>query len=344
MTSDQLVIAVDGGGSKTDVALLRGNGRVLAALRGPGSSPHHLGLESALDVVGRLVAEAGAQAGLSLDDGHRASAAAVFMAGADLAEEERRLGTAVAARGWAVRSRVANDGFALLWAATGAGFGIAVTVGSGMNCVGRLADGRTAWFPALGEITGDWGGGGDLGLAALGAAVRAEDLRGPLTLLGPAVADHFGCGSALEVSIAIHQGRLASERLRELAPAVLACAKAGDAEALAIVRRQTEAVATFAGGALRQLRVGDAEVDVVLGGAILAAAAPLILEPVTAAIREIAPGARLSVCSVRPVVGAALAALDMVGADAGAAARVRAGLSEERIRALAERGLTGRAG
>ena len=51
MTLDDLIVAVDGGNSKTDVVLLRADGTVLASVRGEGSSPHLLGLESAVRVV-----------------------------------------------------------------------------------------------------------------------------------------------------------------------------------------------------------------------------------------------------------------------------------------------------
>ena len=50
-----ILLAVDGGNSKTDVALLNVRGSVLAALRGPGSSPHMLGLEGALHLVDGLI-------------------------------------------------------------------------------------------------------------------------------------------------------------------------------------------------------------------------------------------------------------------------------------------------
>ena len=43
--SGRLVLAVDGGNSKTDLALLREDGAVLALVRGGNSSPHHLGLD-----------------------------------------------------------------------------------------------------------------------------------------------------------------------------------------------------------------------------------------------------------------------------------------------------------
>ena len=45
--------------------------------------------------------------------------------------EEVALADAVTSQGWAERNHVANDVFAVLWAATGTGHGVAVTVGAG---------------------------------------------------------------------------------------------------------------------------------------------------------------------------------------------------------------------
>jgi DNA-binding CsgD family transcriptional regulator len=55
------VLAVDGGNSKTDVALVDADGAVLGAARGPGASHHHLGVPAAMDTLQRL-AEAAARA------------------------------------------------------------------------------------------------------------------------------------------------------------------------------------------------------------------------------------------------------------------------------------------
>ena len=76
-----------------------------------------------------------------------------------------------------------NDTFAVLRAGTAHGWGVAVVCGAGINCVGVARDGRQVRFPALGSITGDWGGGYDVGLAAVSAAARSEDGRGPRTSL-----------------------------------------------------------------------------------------------------------------------------------------------------------------
>ncbi|HEY3881283.1 MAG TPA: hypothetical protein VGM12_22040, partial [Trebonia sp.] len=57
------VLAIDGGNSKTDMALVGWDGQVLAARRGPGASQEYYGVDGALrrlaDQVSALAAEAG---------------------------------------------------------------------------------------------------------------------------------------------------------------------------------------------------------------------------------------------------------------------------------------------
>src|SRR5262249_56637652 len=110
--------------------------------------------------------------------------------------------------------------FAVVRAGTERGWGVAVTCGAGINCVGVSPSGRVERFPALGAITGDWGGGYDVGLAALSAAARSADGRGPETSLEQAVPAHFGLGSPLELGEAIHRGPLPLRCVVELAPVV----------------------------------------------------------------------------------------------------------------------------
>jgi N-acetylglucosamine kinase-like BadF-type ATPase len=322
--AEDLIVAVDGGNSKTDVLLLRSDGTVLASVRGGGSSPHQLGLGPAIQVVDELVAQAWQAAGLAPRNGATASVAAVFMAGADLPAEEIALAQAVTAQGWAEQNHVANDVFAVLWAATGTGHGVAVTVGAGVNCVGTSPSGHRAWFPALGGITGDWGGGPDIGMAALGAGVRSEDGRGASTTLARAVAAYFGCTTALEVAVAIHQGVLDPARLVELPPLVVSAAEMGDAEALAIMHRQGNEVTRLAVAALHQLDMQDSPVKVVLGGSVLVSSRSILLDFILESIRAEAPNAQTSLSTTPPVVGAALAGLSLAGANGNAQSRLRA--------------------
>ncbi|MDP9465570.1 MAG: ATPase, partial [Actinomycetota bacterium] len=297
------VLAVDGGNSKTDVALIDFCGSVLAAVRGPGSSPHLLGLEGSLQLVDDLIGRAGADAGIRSDGRQIAQFGAWFMAGADLRAEERALHRAIDRLGRTPCNSVANDTFAILRAGAEDGWGVAVIVGAGINCIGRSPDGRRTRFPALGQITGDWGGGSDIGLAALGAAVRSEDGRAGSTRLCHDVADHFHRRRATDVAIALHQRQFHQERLRELAPIVTAAADADDLAAIEILNRQADEVVSFAVAAIRRLRIARLDVPVVLGGSIMAALHTRFVTRIQDGVHRVVPTAHCTVCRDRPVVG-----------------------------------------
>jgi N-acetylglucosamine kinase-like BadF-type ATPase len=230
---------------------------------------------------------------------------AAYMANVDLPDEEERLEKLLLARGAAPSVTAGNDTFALLRTAATGGWGVAVVCGAGINCAGVAPDGRTARFPSLGDHTGDWGGG-----AALWHAVRGEDGRGPRTALTPAVAAHFGVGRAIDVGLGIHLGEFGESRLTDLAPVLLDAAEASDTVARRVVSRLADEVATLGSVALGRLDLLDAPADVVLGGGVLAARRPLLMDAVTARYASRAPHARLRVPEDPPLLGAALLALD----------------------------------
>jgi len=323
------LLAVDGGNWKTHVALVRDDGQVLALARGAASSPHLVGEDGCVAVIESLIDDVRRDAGLPAGDGSLAEVAEVMLAGADLPAEERRLQDVVAARGWARRAHVANDTFAVLRAGTERGWGVAVVCGAGINCVGVAPDGRRARFPALGAITGDWGGGYDVGLAALSAAARSADGRGPRTALERAVGEHFGMAGPAEVGEAIHEQRLAGRRLVELAPVALGLA-ADDAVAGEISERLGAEVVAFARVALGRLGLEGEAVDVVLGGGLLRAEHRHLAAAVERGLAAVAPRAEIRLAADPPIVGAALLALDAAGRGNGAHARAAA---DDRLRA-----------
>jgi N-acetylglucosamine kinase-like BadF-type ATPase len=324
--SERLAIAVDGGNSKTDLALVHADGEVLAVRRGPQSSPHHLGVDGSLDVLERLLDEACRQAGIGRNGAPVAEIAQLQLAGVDFPSEEEEVRQAVDRRGWVERAVVGNDTFAVLRAGTERGWGVAVVCGAGINCVGVAPDGRHARFPALGPITGDWGGGHDVGVAALFAAARSEDGRGPKTILEQAVPAHFGLGSPGELAEAIHRGSIPMQRIVELAPVVVAEA-AHDSAAAEIVDRLASEVVALARVALDRLDLEGNAVEVLLGGGLLQSADGRLIEKIEAGIREIGPSISVHTTASAPVVGAALLALDTLGASQEAQARLRQELS-----------------
>jgi len=322
VTPPVAVLAVDGGNSKTDLALVGADGAVLALVRGPQSSPQHLGVDGSLDVLERLLADAGPACN------GRPELAALLLAGVDFPAEEEAVRDAVAKRGWAERVLVGNDTFAVLRAGTARGWGVAITCGAGINCVGVGPDGRHVRFPALGAITGDWGGGYDLGLAAVSAAARSEDGRGPRTSLEHAVPAHFGLQTPTELAEAIHLGRIKQRRVLELAPLVLAEA-ADDPVTAEIVARLADEVVALARVALTRLELTSEPVEVLLGGGVLQSADGDLLAAIREGLRSVGREITVRPTATPAIVGAALLGLDQLGADPEAQERVRRELAQE---------------
>jgi N-acetylglucosamine kinase-like BadF-type ATPase len=314
------VLAVDGGNSKTDLALVAADGSILALVRGALSSPHHIGVDGCVSVLERLLADAVREA--QVEAPRVADVAELLMAGVDFPAEEEALREVVAERGWASRVHVGNDTFAVLRAGTERGWGVAVTCGAGINCVGVSPDGQHARFPALGAITGDWGGGYDLGLAAVSAAARSEDGRGPRTTLERAVPAHFGLATPSGLAEAIHAGRIEQRRVIELAPLVLSEA-ADDAVAAEIVRRLAAEVVALARVALTRLGLTEEPVEVLLGGGVLQDSDGDLLAAIDAGLRETGPTITVRPTASPAIVGAALLGLDDLGAGPEAQQRLR---------------------
>jgi len=328
VTTDHLaaVLAFDGGGSKTDVALVAADGSLLATARGPGSNADLTGRDQAIAVLAELAAKVAAQAGLA-GGGPLAVHTSACLAGADLPEEEAELGALIKAQGWSASSTVVNDTFAVLRAGlgdTGDHWGIAVVCGQGINCVGVAPDGRTTRFLALGPISGDWGGGSEIGLEALRWAIRAEDGRGPQTELRTAVAAHFGLPRVEDVVTGIHLGRIDYSALHGLVPLLFKIAGGGDEVARSVVFRQAEEICLMVTAAARKLDLdADLAVPVVLGGSLMTARDPLLSAAIRDGLLAALPAADIRTVDVPPVAGAALLGLDYVGVPASALTRLR---------------------
>ncbi|MCZ4125597.1 N-acetylglucosamine kinase [Streptomyces sp. H39-S7] len=318
------VLAIDAGNSKTDVAIVAADGTVLGTARGGGFQPPVVGIDAAVSALAAIVAAAAAAAGLDFGDRPLTEHTSACLANADLPVEEQQLELAVHARGWSLSTRVANDTFAILRAGVDEPRGVAVVCGAGINCVGMLPDGRTARFPAIGKISGDWGGGSGLAEEALFHAARAEDGRGGPTELAAALPAHFGLTSMYALIEALHLEHIPPSRKYELTPVLFRTADAGDPVAREIVSRQADEIVALAAVALARLGLLDEEVDVVLGGGVMAAGNPTLMAAIADRLAARAPKAVTRVVSAAPVLGAALLGLDHVGAEFDVHTRLRA--------------------
>jgi N-acetylglucosamine kinase-like BadF-type ATPase len=335
------VLAIDGGNSKTDVALIAADGTLLSSLRGPGASQEDYGIEGAMRILADLVRTTAARAGVA---GARvARHTSACLAGADLPEDEAQLTAALGRQGWSDTAIAVNDTFAVLRAglgddesgdsggsagAAGSGggtdrpWGVAVVCGAGINCVAVAPDGRTFRYLALGTFTGDWGAGTGLSQEIMWHAMRAEDGRGPATALGPAVAAHFGLPSVTDAAIAVHKGAITEGDLIRLTTVLFGVAAGGDPVARNLIARQAEEICVMAITAMRRLGLPYSGTPVVLGGGLLTTEDGLLTRAVEDRLADLAPGTLPRVMDVPPVAGAALLGLDFLGAATSAKRRV----------------------
>jgi N-acetylglucosamine kinase-like BadF-type ATPase len=222
---------------------------------------------------------------------------------------------------------VVNDTFAILRAGLRDDephWGAAVVCGAGINAVGVAPDGRVTRFLALGQLTGDWGGGYGLGREVMWHAIRGEDGRGPATALTGSVRDFFDADKVEDVAIGIHKGKIPDGDLNGLAPVLFQASASGDVVAQSIVDHLADEIAVLAITAMRRLDLLALPTSVILGGGVITPRDPRLVDSIAAQLGAAAPHARMRIIDVPPVVGAALLALDHVGAPPEAESRLRA--------------------
>lgn len=312
-TAPAAVLAVDGGNSKAEVALVTADGRLLGAIRGPTISHQAVGLEQGMANLQALVSKIASNAK------HPVAELGVFcLAGADYPSDVRLLTRALDGLGLTDRTVVRNDTFAALRAGTNRPWGVVLICGQGINGAAVAPNGKSARFDALGMISGDWGGARGVGEAGLAAAVRARDGRGPATTLERLVPTYFKLRSTSALTRALYLGRIHEDRLTEVCPVVFRAAGEGDVVARGILIRLADELVAMAGALIRRLRMTELDPDVVLGGGVFGADDPAFYARIEAGVQAVAPSARIVRLTAPPVLGAALLGLDRRSPDGSA--------------------------
>ncbi|HEY2824720.1 MAG TPA: BadF/BadG/BcrA/BcrD ATPase family protein, partial [Gemmatimonadales bacterium] len=170
------VVGVDAGGSHTTAALAE-QGKELARCSGAAGAVSPKTTLAAARAIARTVKDALAAGGQKAP----VAAMVVGAAGAGREAERKALEVALVRAKLAKHTRVIPDGAIALCAAFGRGTGILVHSGSGSIAYAQSEGGRIWRTGGLGWQLGDEGSGYALARAALGAAGRAWDGRGPET-------------------------------------------------------------------------------------------------------------------------------------------------------------------
>jgi N-acetylglucosamine kinase-like BadF-type ATPase len=234
MHQHDLILGVDGGGSKTVawLALREQPGRAIGRGRAGPSNCRSVGISQATANLDRAI-------GSAFDDANQPTVsvggACLSLAGADRPDEQQQIRTWAEQRNLASRLTITNDAISVLYAASSDGVGIALISGTGSLAIGRNAEGETTRCGGWGGLFGDEGSGYQISIAGLRAAARAADGRGPKTKLLPSLLDHFKISDPSELIPVIYSERTDRSTIARLATIVFQAGDSGDAVAAGIV-------------------------------------------------------------------------------------------------------------
>jgi N-acetylglucosamine kinase-like BadF-type ATPase len=318
-----IVVGVDGGGTHTRVALLRGDGVVLGTGEGPSGNLHDVGRARLAEHMQRAWHAAWAEAGAE-----PRPVAAAFLAMASVGLVADRAEVHEVAKDLCLapdeRIRVDIDLTAALSGGLAGGYGIALIVGTGSSCYGRREDGLARQVGGWGSLLDDIGSATWLGTRAMTAAARAFDGRGPATVLEGRVRTALGIDEMRAMLRAVDAGGLSRSRRAALAKLVTDAAREGDAVSSTLLDDGADALAECVEAAARALAWQTPPLEVVATGGL--ASDPDYRARIRAAITRRVPHATVVAPRLANVVGAAMLALEVAGLPLTAA--VRAALSQ----------------
>ncbi|HVX81573.1 MAG TPA: BadF/BadG/BcrA/BcrD ATPase family protein [Devosiaceae bacterium] len=232
-----LVLGIDGGGSKTLVALADGSGHLVRLRRGRGSNP--LDSPGWRDELVELLRPFTRTAGL-------AGVAAGLAAYGEVEAISAAQRGAIAEVFGAIPQRVLNDVDAAHVGAFAGGAGILILSGTGSMAWARDRGGRSYRVGGWGDAIGDEGSSHWIGRKILGLVSQSLDGRATPTALSEALFDSLGLDPADPMnSLGGWVSRLTDPRaeVAALAPLASRLAESGDAGAQGIIEAAAEELA-----------------------------------------------------------------------------------------------------
>ncbi len=261
----QYYLGIDGGGTKTNFALVNAYGKELATVTLGASNPNDIGLEATCSLLKQgidTVTRGCDRAQISLFAG---------IAGAATGDNAAKITADLRTLGFA-KAECQSDLALSLSVCLGDSDGIAVIMGTGAVAMGRCGE---ALYRAggYGYLLGDAGSGFALGQGAILSALQAEDSSGADTILRGMVAELCGKDRVTQALADFYAGGKAE--IARYAPLIFEAYAQNDAVAKEILERNMRAIADN----IRALgnRMGMENVRVGLCGGLINARAEVIL-------------------------------------------------------------------
>jgi len=304
----RFIMGIDGGATKTLAAVLDLETCALHFAHGGPSNEDAVGGEAAVQALLEVADAAIERAGTTQEGLARAVLA---VAGTDTEAIARHV-RAARTDNWIV----VNDVVAAWAAATGAQPGIGAISGTGSNVFGVGPEGRPWRAGGWGHLLGDEGSGYWFGVQSIKAALHDREASGRQTALTEAVAEFFAAPSVEALAARVYSKPLTKGEIAAFATETARIAEGGDPVARELYELGARELAAQIAVVIGQTGLAGGSTDRpfpvgLIGSAFKAGA--VFVAPLTAAIGESAPQARVSVVEMAPVGGSLLLAARACG-------------------------------
>ncbi len=338
MKNGEVIISVDGGGTKTTAIAVTKKGEVI----GSGSSGPGNHVLSPIEVVKNSLKEAISQAmkSAAIDESDLLIISG-DTAGIGHQREGAQYVEAIIAENFTeVKIYLVGDMVAGFYGAmpNDCKYGVVVTAGTGSTIFGINKDGKGLQVGGWGHIIGDEGSAYDIAVMGMKAAAKAFDGRGAPTSLATALPKHFGVDDMFLVQIPIYLGEiltreeiddgtasgdytsggLSREKIAKTAVVVTKEAEAGDDVALNVIKVAAEELALGVVTVAQKLSIQDNDLTVSYTGSVFNAG-DVILEPFSQYIKNQCPKAEIIKPALPTVGGGVRVAFEKLGIDFGPA-------------------------
>ncbi len=305
----EIVLAIDGGGSRTRCLAVNRHGQVVGA--GESGPSNHLLVHRAVVVESLTEATCLALASSALlpEDVVYVSAgmAGVDYDGTGAAEMEeafRRIGF--------LRSLITGDTVIAHAGALGGRPGVLALAGTGSCILGIGPNGERVKVGGWGPVYGDEGSAYRIGQTALRVAARAHDGRGRQTKLVSALLRALDLSDFPETLERVYVEKMEPREIAALSRIAYEVAESGDEPAREIFIQAGEELAETVTAAARRLDLQDRELLVSYQGSVFEAC-ELVRARFTEVLKQTFPSLIITPPQFEPVVGALLIAWESIG-------------------------------
>lgn len=267
---EEIILAVDGGATKSALTIRKRDGTVLLDKVGEGSNYQTSGAEKVQAVLVGLMSEVK----LAFPTIH-VDIAIFALAGVD-SERDLSVISSVVKESCAlvgmevVKLLVENDAQAAMLGATGSTPGVLLISGTGSIAFAHDGKGNIIRSGGWGHRAGDEGSGYWIGSEAIRAIFRMEDGRGQVTSLYREVLEALSLGTIEGLTSWLYGPSYSVDQVARLSVVVDRCAKRGDLVAVTILERAAEELALLVASIIRRGRLANTECVVYLnGGAVI---------------------------------------------------------------------------